>query len=65
MDVEEGEITDSDSDVENLGRAEFSTIQWPPGHWRLGVPFGNKAEFLFMRFATKGWLGIFFFVNSF
>lgn len=52
--IEEGEIADSDSDVEILGRQEFNKIQWPPGKWRLGVPFGDKAEFLFMRFATKG-----------
>lgn len=52
--IEEGEIADSDSDVENIGRQEFNRIPWPPGKWRLGIPYSEKSEFLFLRFATKG-----------
>ena len=59
---EEGEIKDSDDEEAGRhgntdlrqtlrGRGE---IHWPPGKWRLGVPLPGKAEFLFMRFATKG-----------
>ena len=28
-------------------------IPWPPGKWRLGLPY-NKSKFLFLRYANKG-----------
>ena len=36
---------------------EKSEIPWPPGFWRLGMPFA-KAEYLFMRYAMKGKLSL-------
>ena len=57
---EEGEIKDSDDepeqediDLRNNIRQK-SEIPWPPGKWRLALPCPGKAEYLFLRFATKG-----------
>ncbi|XP_052802477.1 nuclear cap-binding protein subunit 3-like [Mya arenaria] len=53
--IEEGEISDSDSDMgeDDARRQEFNKIAWPPGRWRLGVPFQHKARNIFLRFANK------------
>ncbi|XP_053375367.1 nuclear cap-binding protein subunit 3-like isoform X2 [Mercenaria mercenaria] len=53
--IEEGEITDSDSEseVQSKNQNAFDRIRWPPGKWRLGVPYKNKANYIFLRFATK------------
>ena len=37
---------------ENIRRK--GEIPWPPGKWRLGLPCPGKAEYVFLRFATKG-----------
>lgn len=54
--IEEGEITDSESEPEipSQNQSAFNKIHWPPGKWRLGVPYKDRATHLFLRFATKG-----------
>ena len=55
--IEEGEITDSDSDTEHVPTPSHdgvNRIDWPPGKWRLGIPYQNKSRQLFLRLATKG-----------
>ena len=54
--IEEGEITESDSEPEIATHHDsaFSKIPWPPGKWRLGAPYKDKGNYLFLRFATKG-----------
>jgi len=58
--VEEGEISASSDDDDiatpagDCRRVAVTSINWPPGRWRLGQPYKNKASLLFLRFATKG-----------
>ncbi|XP_060588498.1 nuclear cap-binding protein subunit 3-like isoform X2 [Ruditapes philippinarum] len=53
--IEEGEITESDSEPEvtTHSQSAFNKIPWPPGKWRLGEPYKDKNKYLFLRFATK------------
>lgn len=57
---EEGEIKDSEDEMGDDDRDLRNNIKggreipWPPGKWRLGVACPGKAEYLFLRFATKG-----------
>ena len=56
--IEEGEIMDSDSEPEadrSENKADFHSIPWPPGKWRLGKPFQDRNQYMFLRYATKGW----------
>ena len=55
---EEGEIKDSDDEIKEEARDLRKNIKgeipWPPGKWRLGLPYPGQKEYLFLRFATKG-----------
>ena len=54
--MEEGEITESEPEMEENDQQDKidERVKWPPGKWRLGTPFENRKQKLFMRFATKG-----------